>query len=222
MTNKYIPFIFSLFFSLLFGSCSNANFLSSSYSTSFELIVDYFLEEKETFTREQVDAIPYASALLSFGNKTSSLIILESIKNKNNTWISSDQIRFKESDGRVFQTIGLSNDLYSIERPKIKFEDILEENAISYITYYSFKKPDLNNLKVLVRAQVIGLKTISILGEEKELLLIEEQIFSDRVNWHATNKFWIDPNSSYVWKSIQSISPKLPPLEMTVTKKPAI
>ena len=32
-------------------------------------------------------------------------------------------------------------------------------------------------------------------------------------------KYWLD-DSNYVWKSVQNISPKIPPISFTVTKKP--
>ncbi len=52
--------------------------------------------------------------------------------------------------------------------------------------------------------------------------MIDENLFSERINWKASNKYWVDPETNFIWKSVQSISPKLPPLEIMITKKPAI
>ena len=41
----------------------------------------------------------------------------------------------------LFRTIGLPNDLYSIDRPNINFEFLLaQKGKFEYISYYSFRK----------------------------------------------------------------------------------
>ena len=202
-------------------SCARNEFLSSSYATSFELIIDYFSDEDEIVSLEFIENIPYASSLISFNGKNKSLIILESQNTGFNTWISKDKIRFKEENGRIIQTIGLPNDLSFLNRPEINFEEVLAQKELSYISYYSFKKPTLNNLRVQIKVKVSGLEKISILGQERSLILIDENLFSESINWKASNKYWVDPETNFIWKSVQSISPKLPPLEIMITKKPA-
>ena len=206
---------------LLMLSCARDEFLSSSYVTSFELILDYFSEEEEIVSLEMIERIPYASSLISLNGKNKSLIILEFQNAGLNTWISKDKIRFKEDNGRIIQTIGLPNDLFLLNRPKINFEELLAQKESSYISYYSFRKPTLNNLKVQIKAEVLGLEKISILGREQSVILIREHLFSESINWKATNRYWVDPETKFIWKSVQSISPKLPPLEIMITKKPA-
>jgi hypothetical protein len=53
-----------------------------------------------------------------------------------------------------------------------------------------------------------------------ELLLIEEELISRYLGWKIKNKYWID-DEGFVWKSIQTISPKIPPIEILITKKPS-
>ena len=72
-----------------------------------------------------------------------------------------------------------------------------------------------------IKAEVLGLEKISILGREQSVILIREHLFSESINWKATNRYWVDPETKFIWKSVQSISPKLPPLEIMITKKPA-
>ena len=115
----------------------------------------------------------------------------------------------------------MPNDLYSIERPKISFLDILAEDEIDYISYYSFRNPTFSGLKVFVSAKVLGPEKVTILDTERELVLVEERIYSDKINWRAKNEFWIDPKNGFVWISKQSLTPKLPSLHIQVTKKPA-
>lgn len=203
-------------------SCSSSSYISSSYVSAFDLIKNQFSEDKTIFTRDQINKIPYASAILSFEGASQSLVILESSVENKNQWISSDFIKFTENDGRIIRTIGLPNDLYSIQRPKLDFNFLISKGEFKYIAYYSFRNTALNNLKVEIRSEVVGIEQVSIFGLEKDLILIEEHLYSSSVNWQATNKFWIDPESYYVWKSKQALTPRLPYLSFSVTKKPAL
>jgi len=220
MTNIRMRLLSLIILMVLVG-CSSEPFLSKSYSTSFNLIFDLLQKQEIAYTSEQIENIPFASSIISFNGNKRSLIILESQNNKENTWVSSDFIRFKEFEGRIIQTIGLPNDLYSINRSDISFETILGKKNIDYIAYYSFKNPDFNNLKVNVNAKVKGVESVQLLNGNKNLTLIEESIYAEAVNWKAINRYWIDGNTNFVWKSVQSISPNIPPIELEVTKKPA-
>ena len=109
---------------------------------------------------------------------------------------------FKEDNGRIIQTIGLANDIFLLNRPKINFEELLAQKELSYISYYSFRKPTLHNLKVQIKAEVLGLEKISILGREQSVILIKEHLFSEIINWKATNRYWVDPETKFIlWKS---------------------
>jgi len=147
------------------------------------------------------------------------LVILESINGGNLTWVSADRKVFFMKEGRIYRTIGMPSNLYSVERPNIEFKEIIEKGSVTYFSYYSFRNSRLDDLKITLKSEVIGKEIVTIFDEKKELVLIEEQISSDLINWKETNKFWVDPVSSFVWVSEQYINPKLPPVLFKVTKK---
>ena len=200
-------------------SCSRNLFISESYQIVIKNILEPFSNKGSIFTRDIIEGIPYASALISFG-KQESLIILETKNDKRLTWVSADRKVFFTKNGRVISTVGLPNNLYKIDFPSLGFKNIIEEKKLNYIAYYSFRDPKLDNIKVKVTAEVIGREEVDLLGFKKNLVLIEEVLYSEKINWKSKNKFWIDPVSKYVWKSEQSLSPKLPVIKMTITKKP--
>ncbi len=206
---------------ILLASCANQKIISSSFTTTFDLFKDYFKDE-DLISKELVSQIPYASAALSFGDNKESLVILESLNQDNFVWVSADRKVFFMKDGRINRTIGMPSNLYYVERPVINFKQIIDKGAISYISYYSFRQTTLNNLTVNIKAKVVGLRNINILGDEKRLLLIEEEIYGKVIGWEHTNKYWIDPDTYFVWASEQSINPKLPPVSFKITKKPAM
>ena len=209
--------------SLFLFSCSGSNLISSSYSTAFEVVTKQFSKDKLTIDIEVIKNIPYASSIINFKGSSKALVILESKRKNTYTWVSSDEKIFITRGGRVVSTIGLPNNLYKIQRPEIDFREIISsKKEVEYFSYYSFKGPDLNDLKVKVTAKVIGKESIKILDEFKVVLLIEEKLYSHNINWREINRFWVDPTSLYVWKSEQHISPRLPLLYIETTKKPAI
>jgi len=210
---------------LLLSSCgSSRNFVSSSYTTAFDLMVNNIIgNDSFSISKETIDSIPYASLLFRFDDGNSSLLILESINQGRSRWISADKKTITIQNGRILETFGLPNDLYSIERPKISFKEIIESDSkIRYISYYSYKKPDLTNLKVEVEAENLGLHEVHLFDEIRNLILIEENLYSNRINWHSTNRYWVDPVNFYVWKSEQDLSSRLPSIHLQITKKPAI
>ncbi len=219
--NNVIKLLLPMFIAIHLVSCSPSQYISSSYSSAFSLLVNQFSDGQQIISRELIESIPFASASIKFSDGGESLIILESTRKDKNIWISSDRIKFTEYEGRVLSTIGLPNDLYSIDRPNIDFGELIQKGKFKYSSYYSFRNPELNNLKVEVEAKVVGEETVSIYGIDKNLLLIEESIYSSSINWKARNQFWVDRESLFVWKSIQALTPKLPDLEISITKKPA-
>ena len=224
LTTKILKLSSVLYFFIIISCAQNPNPVSSSsYLTIFSLVSDSLLKEKNGIDPEIIKNIPYASSLINFKRSPKSLLILQSKQEGIYKWISSDRTAFLTKGGRVVGTRGLPNDLFKITRPNIGFDEILNNTkSMNYIAYYSFKKPSLNNLRVEISVEVLGLKKVKIFQEDKDLILVEEKLFSEKINWKRTNRFWIDPNNFYVWKSEQYISPKLPMLTLETTKKPAI
>jgi hypothetical protein len=221
MKNSKFLIIFFCFFNI---SCAqNPNLASSSYSAIYSLVSDSLFKKENGISPEVIESIPYASSFINFEKSPKSLIILQSKQQDIYTWVSADSRVFLTENGRVVGTMGLPNDLYKVDRPNISFKEILSKDGLkNYVAYYSFKKPSLNNLKVEISVKVIGRKKINIFQQERELILVEERAFSKKINWKRTNRFWVDPETYFVWKSEQHISPKLPMLTFEITKKPAL
>ena len=63
--------------------------------------------------------------------------------------------------------------------------------------------------KVISTYEVFKPTDVELIFGNKTLTPIEENINANQVGWRETNKYWVD-DSNFVWKSIQSISPRLP------------
>ena len=217
---------FYLLILLLLSSCASLNSekLAPSYTYAYKAIKNVLFGYPDlNITREAVENIPYASALLKIGKGAEGLVILESIENNKYFWVSKDEVYIVTKDGRIERSLGLLNNLTKISSIDQSFQDILTKpNPVTeYYSYYSFAEPLLFDLKVSISIENKGIHEIKILGDRKKLVLIEENISSELIGWKEKNKFWVDPDDYFVWKSIQNISPKLPKFIVEVTKRPA-
>lgn len=210
-----------IIFTFLFISCSTLDKqnIAPGYQEAYKAITNYFFADKESLiTSELVSSIPYASASLRIGRGSAGLIILESINDKQSTWVSADGVYITLSQsGRIIKTVGLPNNLISV----LTNEDIYSIQDIKVTNYYSYDSPRLNLLPVESRFYIKEKSIVKILDQSLNLTLIEEEISNDYLGWKAINKFWIDDNN-FILKSEQNISPKLPTFYLTITKKPAL
>lgn len=214
---------FLIFFSL--SSCSslpNSNRIAPGYVEAFQSIQKaLFGYESQTISSNLIDSIPYASLILKIGKGPEGILILESKRDNKEIWVSADEVYIAINNGRIVSTQGLINNLTNLILP-YKLSDLIfmEENTV-YKYYYTYDFPSLNNLEVDAILKHKGKVEVTILGQSKDLFLIEEFIRSDYLGWSVKNLFWID-EEGFVWKSEQNISPKLPPIYFEVTKKPSI
>ena len=182
------------------------------------VIVGY---ENDSITPELVKAIPYASSILKIGKGAPGLIILESLSEDEETWVSSDGIYLVFKEGRIIKTRGFFNNLIGFNSLEIDLKRLIDSKKTeSFIYYYSYDDPKLINMKVSGERKFIKNEEIKLFGRMQKLYLIEESFENSYIGWKVINKFWVD-DEMFVWKSNQSISPKLPEFYVEVTKKPA-
>ncbi len=227
VASNYIHTMICLFLSVSLISCTtlDKNNIAPGFKNAFVSINRAIFGYSSDFIDQNlVDGIPYASMKVTIGKGPSGLMILERLSEGALIWVSADNILFVVKEGRIVRTSGLDNNLIAYESPFYTFKQILESNfnLDSFNVYYSYDKPQLYGLKTEASIKVLGKQNIDILGRDKETILFEETVENKYLGWKVKNRFWVDPRTGFVWKSIQNISPKLPQIEMTITKKPTI
>ena len=159
----------------LLSSCASLDSgrTASSFNSAFDSFYAFIFGYTDpVIERETIDKIPYASALLKIGKGSNGLIILESIKGDEYTWVSSDNIYIVTKDGRIKQTSGLLNNLTSLLNIDQSFKELLtnQESTKKYFSYYSYDKPELINLKVEVSLVNKGTQTMAIMCNIKNYI----------------------------------------------------
>ena len=205
---------------ILFGSCASidTNKVAPGYVEAFRAIKNLITGVENVIQPDVIEKIPYASILVKIGKGPEALMILENINNEDYLWVSADGVYLVTNNGKIIQTYGLLNNLKEKLSPSLNWEEDIYENK-EFISYNSYNPPTLNNLKVISKYSYKGKQYTELMFSNKNLNLIEEKISSNEIGWSETNFYWVDENS-FVWKSIQNISPKLPEIHIEVTKKP--
>jgi hypothetical protein len=221
MNMKFLSFLFSLLFLYSCGTLDSSR-IAPGYIEAIKTIKGYLAGyENDSITPELIKGIPYASSILKIGKGAPGLIILESLRGTEETWVSSDRIYLVIEKGRIIKSRGFFNNLVSFKSAKIDFKRLMSSGESEpFVYYYSYDEPELINMKVYGERRFIRSEKVQLLGYEKQLNLIEESFSNDYIGWQETNKFWVD-DEMFVWKSKQFISPKLPEFNIEVTKKPA-
>ena len=203
------------------SSINLSNNIAPGYVEAFETLNTAILGyEKNPFPKELIYQLPYASMLVKIGKGPEGLMILESKKEKQELWVSADEVLLGITEGRIISTEGLINNLtdLTLSREVKKISEV--EEGFTYKNYYSFKNPDLFFLEVEAVYKILGSETVSLFDREVDLNLIEERLENKFLGWKVTNRYWLD-EEGFIWKSEQHISPKLPAIKIEVTKKPS-
>ena len=203
-------------------SCASLTNIAPGYIEAFKSIKVIYAGYEDTISKDTIEQIPYASALLKIGKGPKGLIILESKVNDTETWVSADNVFFNLKNGKIIATAGLPNNLVGIsEISNPNWNEIDLNNDANVYSYYSYDYPALNNLRLKVIKKKVGEQKVDLLMGEKTLTLYEEEVSNEYLGWNFKNQYWVD-KSGFIWKSKQYLSTKLPIIEIEVTKKPAL
>lgn len=206
---------FLMYILLICCGCSSlGSNIAPGYSDAIKLAKNYIYGPPDNIDPEVIRNIPYASMKLRIGKGSTGLLILEQKIGKVEYWVSADEVYVVIKNGRVIQTSGLENNLIRTTSHENLFT---EESSYSYLN--SYDNPKLDSFKVNAYLESGKLIEVDLNSGNKTLLLLEESLKNDYTGWNVTNKYWID-SEGYVWKSIQHISPKLPPFYIEITKRP--
>lgn len=122
--------------------------------------------------------------------------------------------------GRLVQSAGLPTDLIAplaSDDPFVHGLHTLTEGVeltrlVDYPALYQ------TGLRQHARYRPGRLEAITFMGANHQLLRIDEMISMPELDFKATNKYWVEPDTGLVRYSVQHIAPDLPPLRLTLVK----
>ena len=218
-TKKNLILLLTL--SLLY-SCSTVPMNTQTYKLVYAGIFGY---EDVDLDSSYIEQLPYSSMKVKIGKGPGGLAILESMNKDKETWVTSDEIFLIIKGGRIIGSYGLvETNLVDYQSKDPNFKLFIDSKQKEFTSYrvLSYDNPEALNVRLKVITTYKGVEQITILNYARELVLIEETIENDYLNWKTTNKFWVDMDSGFVWKSVQTYAPNLPDFKIEVTKRPPL
>ncbi len=189
---------------------------------SMKVIKTYIVRGDDLpMTHEQVFSIPYATIGVRIGRSAQVLLVLGWYDGPDLEWVSADNDTIVTRAGRIVRTFGLPEDL--------KYTKFLSADPVGVPMAASRAQPnclravdiqpgDWAGVPVASNFRQVGEETIVILGTRRPTLVWEEVGSAPLLDWEFTNRYWVDPKTGFVWKSVQTPTPNMPPIEIVTFK----
>lgn len=179
-------------------------------------------------TTAQILDIPYATLGVRVDENPRVVMVLSTIDGRAQQWISSDFVSFVTRDGWLLKTHGLKRDLAATrwlpamdQNPLAAFGRTGQLPPRGVYRQIDLKHADERDIEVDSRFESAADETILVLGEEHPTRRIDEIASVRAWRWEVRNRFWVDPESGKVRRSVQQYCPEIAPIEMEVLRPAA-
>lgn len=176
-------------------------------------------------TKDQAAAIPYATIGYRVNDGSEQLLVLATDSGGEQLWTSGAHVVIVTRGGRIVRTVGLAQDVSGVT-PQKGQQQLLDLADATQQRLTSIRLEDFPNIPVygaVVKCTAIprGPETIVILGRGITTKKVDEDCRNQALNWSFTDSYWINPESGFVWRSIQHLAPKDEKIELEALRPPA-
>ncbi len=191
----------------LLGGCTQA-----TRGTIDTIKLEWQSHAKLNPTPEQVAANPYAQIHVTT-NGGDAILVLGNIDGHRQYWYGKDGAFVVLDHGRVVQTFGLPENLDASRI--VSTNDPFDAGLNHVDSHAAYDRQDdwspgyRYGIPVHAELSASGNATIDILGTSHAVTLITEDMAMPAAGFHATNRYWVDPQDGFVWKSEQHLMPGL-------------
>ena len=191
MTKK--PYLI-IFTALFISSCTTGSITFQNLYTTIEPLLNPDRSIPEKYNSD----FPYAFASVRVGRGQLIYVVLSEANNNVLRWISEDGFEIRTVNGKIIGSDGFERNI-SFRDPsaEIALSNLGESNYVVSISSEYHSEFDTNMSLKRTQSQ-------SIIKEDFEV---------NTIKWKGTNKFYLNENGK-VYKSINSINPLMPNIEM--------
>jgi len=174
-------------------------------------------------TKDQAAAISYASIGYRVNDGPEQLLVLATDSGGEQLWTSAAHVVIVTRGGRIVRTVGLAHDV-SLVTPQ-KGQQLVMPTQATERTLTTIRLEDFPGIQVYgaaVKCVTLprGPETIVVLGRGITTRKVDESCRSDLLSWSFTDTYWVDSQSTLVWRSIQHVSPKGEKVEVETLRPP--
>ena len=204
---------------LLLGGC-DATLGGGDAASIGAMIKNMWSGSANKVALEEAAAVPYASMGIRLGGGPETMLILAGDTGGQRLWTSAVGIAITTSDdGRIVRTAGFAHNLEGYARGR----DSLGEGGVRSLRWQAdFPDLKLYSVSIACRDRPAGDETIIILGKDIHTRRIDESCSTEGsgLDWSFKNRYWLDPSSGLVWRSIQHVHPRLDAIETETLRPP--
>lgn len=174
-------------------------------------------------TLKEVQDTPFASLGVRVGGGAQSMLVLASRSGGTGVWTSASHIALEIAFGRILRSAGLPQNLsgttFSGPDPLAGGFANLREPAK---TARALDFEDRNAYGITVDSVIdpAGRDPVDVLGTRIPCMHAVEHCSAPALSWNFTNEYWASAETGLVWRSVQTIHPDLPALEIVLFRPP--
>ncbi len=212
---------------ILLSSCTSYN-TEESATSSFVKSVGSLIGGVE-FTEEEALALKYATLVVSIDGDSNISMPLGYLEEDQQKWFSKDLFSLQTQNGRIIRLLNTPHDADL---------EIVDNDALRHWSWKRFLQSPNGDEQVLRSLQINidylnrrhfgvpatlnliseGLEERRHLGRNVRLMRVRESLNVPALNYFHNNFYWIDPESGFVWQSMQKWGPDSPEFYYEVVK----
>lgn len=175
-------------------------------------------------TRQQINQIPYATLGAKVGKGPRSLLVLGRIDGDELHWISADRAALVTRHGRLVKSAGFPENLKDthIVGTDPMTSNLRQLDRSTEWTRLIDLMPDYRyGIPVKSKFEIMAEEKIEILELSFDTILVHETCQAPLLDWEFENRYWVDRQSGFIWKSLQHLAPRIPPISIEIFKPAA-
>jgi hypothetical protein len=184
----------------------------------------FFKGDDLHMTRDDIARIPYATLAVRFADYPQALLVLSRADGDDLHWISSEHEVIVTRHGRLVKTYGLPDNLkdtrFLSSDPLAMSPPNLSPASVC-MRAIDIEPRHIDGIVVRSHFDTAGREELTILDTPLATNVWAESNRAADLDWNFTNRFWVDSGTGFIWKSVQYVSPRLPPLELVVFRRAA-
>lgn len=195
------------------AGCGSSDF-GGSYWTDYLKVARQSISASFTpqkVTREQAASVPFASLGYAVNGGSQQMLVLATSSNGDQIWTAASRVVLAMHDGRVLRSVNLPHDL-AATTPTGTAEPLPLATALkgSFISTRLVDLPDIGiyQLELSCQTTMRGSQAVDIIGTRMDLKLVQERCESRKHTWSFVNDYWLDPQSGFIWRSVQHVHPR--------------
>ncbi len=181
-------------------------------------------EAENPLTRAQIDDNPYAMIEVRLGKHSLAVLVLQERVGTDLLWRAGGDQILQTRSWRLIKTANLPADIAGTEfvSPDPLAAGLHKASSGTQVKrIVDFRDPGRYGRVVTSRFDDLGSAPVTIVGRTYPTRLMRERNHVEVEDWDFENRYWFDPATGAVWRSVQHVDGSFPPLRISVLKPPA-